>query len=364
MEDKICLIYNFAQHYRTGIFRKMDNRLNVDFFFGDSLNDIKKMDYHELSNHHEIKNILIWKPIYYQYGAVSLIFRKYDKYIILGEYHCISTWLILIFSRLLRKKVYLWSHGYYGNEGLIKSTFKKLFFSLSDGVFLYGNYARRLMIERGFEPEKLKVIYNSLDYEYQIKLRRRLKETNIYHEHFANNHPVLIFIGRLTFEKELHLLVEAVQLLEAQGLNLNVVFVGSGAAQESLIQRIDVDQLATYWFYGPCYDEGEISELIYNSDICISPGNVGLTAMHALMYGTPVITHSNFEHQNPEVEAITSGKTGAFFKKGDGSSLASVISDWLNNNESREEIRQECYRIMDERYNPEYQIEVISKTII
>ena len=38
--------------------------------------------------------------------------------------------------------------------------------------------------------------------------------------------------------------------------------------------------------------------------MCVSPGNVGLTAIHSLTYGTPVLTHDNFNFQMPEAEAI------------------------------------------------------------
>lgn len=36
------------------------------------------------------------------------------------------------------------------------------------------------------------------------------------------------------------------------------------------------------WFYGSCYDEQTNAELIYNADMCVAPGNVGLTAIHAM----------------------------------------------------------------------------------
>ena len=52
------------------------------------------------------------------------------------------------------------------------------------------------------------------------------------------------------------------------------------------------------WFYGACYDESKLGELIFNADLCVSPGNVGLTAVHSMGYGTPVITHNNFAQSN------------------------------------------------------------------
>ena len=67
MENKLCLIYNFAQHYRADIFKMMDTKLQCDFVFGDKMGDVKKMDYKLLSNFkREVENkIFIRKPLYY-----------------------------------------------------------------------------------------------------------------------------------------------------------------------------------------------------------------------------------------------------------------------------------------------------------
>lgn len=59
------------------------------------------------------------------------------------------------------------------------------------GVFCYGNYARELMISEGFNSEKLYTIHNSLAYEQQIKVRKELKETLLYKEHFGNDNKNL-----------------------------------------------------------------------------------------------------------------------------------------------------------------------------
>lgn len=42
---KLCLIYNFAQHYRTNIFTLMDQQMDIDFVFGEKYLNVKKMDY-------------------------------------------------------------------------------------------------------------------------------------------------------------------------------------------------------------------------------------------------------------------------------------------------------------------------------
>ena len=114
------------------------------------------------------------------------------------------------------------------------------------------------------------------------------------------------------------------------------------------------------WFYGPCYDELINAEFIFNADLCIAPGNVGLTAIHSMMFGCPVITHDDFKHQMPEFEAIKPFYTGAFFKRDSQSSLNEVIMKWFNKNENnREYIRQQCYNEIDTKWTPKFQMNVI-----
>ena len=325
INKKVCLIYNYAQHYRTNIFTLMDKKIQCDFVFGNKMGDVKKMDYSTLSHFKkEVDNItFIRKPIYYQKGVISLLKENYTTYLILGDIHCLSTWLMLLLTKFSKKKIYLWSHGWYGRESAIKSIIKKIFFSLADGTFLYGNYARKLMIKEGLNESKLFIIHNSLSYDEQFAIRKELKPSSIYKNHFRNNFRNLIFVGRLTKVKNLELLLNAVALLKSQYLDVNLTFIGDGTMKDELVKQVQQLGIERVWFYGACYDEKELSCLIYNADLCVSPGNIGLTAIHSMSYGTPVLTHNNFPYQMPEFEAIEDGITGTFFEYENYDSLGS-----------------------------------------
>lgn len=367
MKNKICLIYNYAQHYRTDIFCLLDKELPMDFVFGDKYLDVKKMDYSLLKNFKkEVKNItVIKKPIYYQKGVLKLLFENYSSYLILGETICISTWLMLFLSKILNKKIFFWSHGWYGKESFLRRILKKIFYSLSDGNFLYGDYAKSLMINEGFDKKKLHVIYNSLSYDSQKKARKAIKNFDIYINKFKNKNKNLIFIGRLSKVKKLNMILEALYLLKSKNKYYNLTFIGEGESRLELMQIVKKYNLNDcVWFYGESFDEIELSNLIFNADLCVSPGNVGLTAIHSLTYGTPVITHDNFSYQMPEFEAIKINQTGLFFKYGDIVSLEKNIQRWFDQNIDRKKIREACYEVIDSKYNPNYQIKVLKKYLI
>lgn len=362
---KICLIYNYAQHYRASIFKLISETFDTDFFFGDSMSDVKKMDYTILKGNVTEVHTKRIGHFTFQPQILSLLRqRKYSTYLMLGDTRSVSTWLFLLKSIFYpHKKVFLWSHGFYGKESPIERLFKKLFFRLPNGgVFLYGNYARSLMIKCRLNPQKLYTLHNSLDYDSQISIRNKLSESSIYRDHFKNADYNLVFIGRLTPVKKLDMILEAMSIcLTEAHLKVNCTFVGSGAEEDNLKRLTNSLNLSDrVWFYGACYDETKIGELIYNADICVSPGNVGLTAMHSMVYGTPVITHNDYAHQMPEFEAIVEGKTGCFFQNGNSSDLAKSIMTWLRNNgKRREEIRANCFKEIDSAWTPYFQINVL-----
>jgi glycosyltransferase involved in cell wall biosynthesis len=107
-----------------------------------------------------------------------------------------------------------------------------------------------------------------------------------------------------------------------------------------------------------------LAPLISLADICVAPGEVGLTAMHSLVYGTPVITHNNYLFQMPEYEAIIEGKTGSLYEYGSNDSLIEKIKQWLENGTDREVIRENCYKIIYDYYNPKKQVEFINNAVM
>lgn len=109
------------------------------------------------------------------------------------------------------------------------------------------------------------------------------------------------------------MIVDSIATLKEQGTMTNAIFIGKdveGVDLGAYAEKMNVEK--QIWMYGPCYEDKILAELFYNSQVCVSPGNVGLTAIHSLTFGCPVITHGDFPHQGPEFESIIPGKTGDF----------------------------------------------------
>lgn len=365
---KLLAIYNIAAHYRASIYQLMDRELDCDIVAGDRVADIKKMDYSLLR--HKVVEVhnLITPHFEFQQGVLRYLRQDYDTYILYSSPRCLSSWLFLIGCKLFypNKRVFGWTHGMLGKEGRIKQMITKCLFRMLSGAFIYNERSTKLMIERGIPASKLHPIYNSLNYDSQILIRSSLQMSRLYQDHFGNENKNIIFIGRLTEVKRLDLLLNSVSELKNRDEIVNVTLIGDGEERTNLERMVDSLGISEQvWFYGACYDEQTNAELIYNADICVSPGNIGLTAIHVMMFGCPAITNDDLNHQMPEFEAIKEGRTGRFFMKDNSISLADAIREWFSLHEAdREQIRNECYEEIDTKWNPHNQIRIFKEVLL
>lgn len=364
---KLLLQNNIASHYREAIYHLIDEKVGCDFCFGDKFDGIKKLDYSTFKGKVTELHNVFFPGGYYQRGFLRMLCKGYDTYIVCAETRCVSIWLFLILKKLFypKKRVYTWGHGMLGKEGKRKQKFYRFMYRMLTGAFIYNERSVELMKAAGIPANKLYTIYNSLDYDSQLPIRQSLIESSIFQDYFSNNNKNIVFIGRLTKVKRFDILIDAVASLKEKGEYVNVTLIGDGDEKDSMEQKIrELGIQNQIWFYGACYDEKRNAELIFNADVCVSPGNIGLTAIHALMFGCPAITNDDFNHQMPEFETIKEGITGSFFHTGDYKSLANTIHNWFSlHSDDRERVRKSCYEEIDNKWNPHNQIRIIKEVL-
>ncbi|MBR9873065.1 MAG: glycosyltransferase family 4 protein [Vibrionaceae bacterium] len=356
---KVAIVYPYIAHYRSPIFEKLseqnnDDNIEFDIYCGQTtlfkgLNIFDKNKHKPPFKVNWLKNHWFLKRFLFQSGLKKLI--KYDDVIFLGDYQYLSVWLYTIILRLNGVNVYYWTHGCLKPEYSIKGKIRRFFYGLSSGLLLYGNKAKGILKEHGFPEKKLHVIYNSLDHEKQYAF-------------YCKNLPVtknkdIIYIGRLNKDKNVSLLLDAVSQINDNENAISVTIVGDGNDRISLEEKskklyLDVS------FTGAIYDEYELSKIIMSHKLCVIPGDLGLSAMHVMGYGLPVISHDNIDSQKPESEVLIDYSTGLHYKYGSSSSLADCIKIVLSDYKSYE-IR--CIESIIESYTPSAQQKLILKVI-
>ncbi|NLX13557.1 MAG: glycosyltransferase [Phycisphaerales bacterium] len=266
------------------------------------------------------------------------------------------------------KRVLMWTHGLRKEKRGLNCWLRMRFYKLAHGLLIYGNRVAHMLVERGYPDERIYVVFNSLDWDKQVMIRERITDEMCRQcraQMFTHPAwPILVMSGRLVANKRMDMLLEAVTRLAGEGFDANVLLIGDGPEKTSLqalAERLRIADRVT--FYGACYDEEVMGPLIASSDLCVVPGPIGLTCIHSLGYGTPVLIHDNPENHGPEYEAVIPGQTGQLFRYGDLYDLARAIREWIVMSSDRETIRRDCYRMVDKYYNPYFQMKVINAAV-
>jgi glycosyltransferase involved in cell wall biosynthesis len=378
----VAVLYHYLAHYREAVFDALSSANSQHHYeiFSDRGSNVPSIatispersrycDPAGRLNWRFVRNRWLTRNILWQSDALSIaLSRRFDAVILLGNMQFVSTWPAAILARLTGKRVLMWTHGILRRERGLKGALRRVFYRLAHGLLLYGDRARDLLTAQGFDPNRLYVVYNSLNTATQLQALETLDpaaRADARRRHgIPANAPLLISIGRLVPGKELELLLQALAILKRQGVDGHLLLIGDGpvrGALERLARDLDVEQ--NVHFAGSVYSEQELCPLITAADLCVSPGPVGLTAMHALIYGTPVITHDDFDRQKPEFEAIQAGITGAFFRSGDADHLAETVRTWLSANRDRSAVALRCRERLLRSYTPENQREIIDKAV-
>jgi 1,2-diacylglycerol 3-alpha-glucosyltransferase len=354
-------------HYRVALLRELRLSTTFDYFlFADTHDRIGTVPALNLSADPQFTAARcqrVFRNLIWQKGTIMpTLFGAFDAYILEGDANHLSSWLGAVFARLRRRRILFWTHGWTRTDAGIKRLIRRSFYRLGHGLLLYGDRAKSIGTKFGFAADALYVMYNSLDFDHQqlllanigseqrVALRVRL---------FGDaESPIVIATARLTAKKRFDLLVRALGVVGRRGGQVNLLVVGDGPdrqALEALAQEEGVHAV----FTGACYDENRLAEFFACATVTVSPGEVGLTCMHSLGYGVPVITHNDADHQMPEWEAVLPGVTGDIFEKDNAADLAEKIERWIRTPIVPASVRTACLSRVAQQYHPRAQAQVI-----
>lgn len=378
--DKInlAIVFKYLPAYRSGVLYKLfefDKKFDITFYAGSKEQEgIKLANWCLLSKKGNLKYAKTWfyKPslLLWQKGIMSqILFSKHDVFIFDGAISHLPNWIFLILCKLTGKKTLLWSHGFKGVDKGIKLKLRLLFFKyLASGNIIYGNTQKKIMIDLGFNPNTLTVVYNSLNTQLQREKLKSLVDKEIHYlkKRWFNNPKnfTIIFIGRLLERKGVLDVVNAIHNLKIDGIHTNCLIVGEGNQENALKRLIEKYNLADQIrMLGALYEEDNLAKCFAASDLMLSPGNVGLNCIHSLGYGVPVCTHDNYEFQNPEVESIIDGESGILFGYENYNDMILKLKEYILSGRSKKESQASCFKMIDNYYNPNNQAECIKSAV-
>ncbi len=187
--------------------------------------------------------------------------------------------------------------------------------------------------------DKIDVIPNGADLEaFLPRSRDRISREKL-----------IVFAGRLEYEKGVHTLLEAVRLISAR-LPVRLVVAGTGtheAALRQLAHRLGVADRVEFTGF---LDDRRLIETYTEADLAVVPSlyePFGLVALETMACGTPCIAADTGGLR----EIIDHEITGLTFTPGDAHSLAGTMHRLLTDERLGHRLTMEARRVLGQRFS-------------
>lgn len=161
---------------------------------------------------------------------------------------------------------------------------EKLGMEAADGVIAVSHYTRNQIVERyGIPPAKVSVVHNAVS---------RRQAAAVYHVRRPRGEKVVLFLGRVTFQKGPDYFVEAAARVIAKMPNVTFVMAGAGDMLPRLIERVGQLRLGRHFHFTGFLRGEDVERMYAQSDLYVMPSvsePFGISPLEAMLYDVPVI---------------------------------------------------------------------------
>lgn len=165
----------------------------------------------------------------------------------------------------------------------------------------------------------------------------------------APDEALVFFIGRLVYEKGVHVLLDAVPRILERRPGTRFVIAGEGPLRAELEARahaLGIARRVTFYGYA---DDNARDRFFRTAQAAVFPSlyePFGIVALEAMASGTPVIVGRT----GGFAEIVRHGANGLHAEPGDAASLADAVVDLLSTDGLAETLRREALREVRARY--------------
>lgn len=151
------------------------------------------------------------------------------------------------------------------------------------GIITVSNYTRSILISRyGVPGDRIHPVYNAAEFDLN------------FHEHVERpiREKIVLFLGRITFQKGPDYFVRAARQVIEQYRNVRFVMVGTGDMYHRMIEMAADLGVGRFFHYTGFLKRPEIERIFRMSDIYVLPSvsePFGISVLEAMVAGVPVI---------------------------------------------------------------------------
>ncbi len=297
---KVVVLYRVLQEWRRPIFERIAKREDIDFtlmhgpdFKGSKVVSSKKEVFfkkHKLFSlkiRKESKNGLIAMPISI-FLFFKLVLHRPDVVVSEGASNLFNATLGWIYCKIFGKKFIWWSLGklkgteHVGFRKKLDNWINKIERS-SNAIISYSSLGKTYFKSIGVAEDKIFVAVNVVDTDAKFQLFENLKSEVKKIDSDFN----VLFVGAMTPQKNLKMLIEAFAVLEQKRQNCFLTIVGGGSEMKKLTSLSESLNIKNIEFTGSVFDG--VAKYFMKGDVFVLPGLGGLAVSEAMAFGVPVI---------------------------------------------------------------------------
>ena len=272
--------------------------------------------------------------------------------ILLPGYHLIEYWFMLLACILTgkRRAVFVDSTGNDQRNSVWKYWLKRIFFSLCDGFFAYGERSRQYLLNFGVSPNKITTRCQAAALPHSYSAEQAL------HDRIARRKDGMpssfLFVGLLSNGKGVDVLIRAFSRVRQRNKSASLTIVGDGPRREELKALAASLNVADAISFPGAATIDQLADYYLNASCLILPSRSeawGLVVNEALSYGCPAIVSA---HCGCAPDLIIESKTGYVFRTNDVDELARKMSSVVNDMGSVAKIANDCIALM-QKFTPE-----------
>lgn len=347
MVKRIAFIHEEVDSYRIPFFERLNRSRDIKpaVFYCKKAHPYRGADI-KLGNSSRFSEILPGSLVKIPFLEREMkcnpsIWRKLSEgnfdYIVLGGYYHITMLLAIIWALVHSVPYAIISESHLQNPRKIwKSLVKRLLipFIIKRAAFLLplGSFQAEYLTCYGAKVKNIYYFPNTSDIDFFIEKsnRYRRKKNEIKKELGIKSKYIVLYVGRLTEEKGLFILLEAFKEVKSSYDNVTLLIVGDGklrSALEKLTIKKEIDNVRFEGFIRnkelPCY--------YAISDIFVLPSRNepwGVVVTEAMASGLPIILSDKVGCRG---ELLKAGENGFCFENYKFRQLASYIERFLEN---------------------------------
>jgi glycosyltransferase involved in cell wall biosynthesis len=368
---RVAIVVNFLTSYREGFYRRLlaTEGLSVTIYCHEPPSHLNLTSIHrQFAEHVRIVpgRFLFGEKIVLSDLPWRDLFSIYDVVYVEGNPRYVSLALLATLLRLTGRRVVLWAMVHSFRNFPVGLALRLAWYRMFSQVLVYSDAEANYLSDKGFGGQ-IVGINNGVDYELILKAAEDWSFSKLRtwgESNGISGRKIILSCSRLDKKNKFEQILQVLpQIIEKHPALLWCV-IGDGPERIALeAQTRQLGLTPHVRFLGRIYDENEQAPWFLSSQMLAHPGAIGLTLLHAMAFGLPVITHKDPKRHGPEFAAMIPGEHGLTHSEDALAEIANSMLELLNKERQCRAMGQAGQKVVRDCYNTGVMVERFLKMI-